>query len=224
MEKQNLLVYLLLLGILAYLFSFLQINFSKELGDIYLGMIVASFIIIGYALFRPDTDDGHPIKKYDWASSILWGVVAFAIFAFIAKGTYNYFGTQATTGEILRTFTQAAALEKFDAIRFGVYSFLVPIIENILLLGVSLYLLHLLSKFNIYDSDIINPSAIALIIMVGAIWAIFHLTARGITNSRDLTIAFFFGAIAATLVLKRQQILDSFVMHIGNNAWAQLAK
>ncbi len=51
-------------------------------------------------------------------------------------------------------------------------------------------------------------------ILMGAVFTIFHLTAKGIENNAELMLTFAFGAASVGMIIYFQQIMEAVIMHI----------
>jgi len=227
--KVNFGAQLLILFILSYIFTFLQINFNPALGQIYQSMIVGVLIIWVYAIITKSPEDGLPLFATDppkWGEIMLWGAGAFAVFVggvYAASMAFpQFFGvtTQVTLGStlgLIKGFVGATVLEKSVLIQYFSYGVLIPFIENILLAASVIYLFSIFSKTNVYDGNIFKSSVVVVVLLVAASAALFHLQAKGITNAKDLTISAIFFGLTALTIIKTKSVMPSIVMHGLNN-------
>lgn len=230
-QNQNLIISAVVVLVVAYLFNFLQINFNPELGSVYQGMSFLYLGVILLAFLIPGSDDGYPIfkGKVNWGSAFLWGAGAYIVFYLAVSFVIPQFfsvGTMSTM-DLIRNFAQAGfqfqatAFEQSNILTHFSFDALIPVIETFALFAGTLYLWHLISNINIYDSNL-STKLIITVVFITAIFTVYHATSKGITNSRDLAISAIFAMITASLIINRQQIIDSIIMHSINNTASTL--
>ena len=157
--------------------------------------------------------------KKEFLPSLLVALVAYVVFYFGASTITKFFFTidpSITTQEIAQGFVQAAVFEGSRFISIFAIGGIIPLIETILFFGAALgfYLLFINSSTKF---DPTNPNFYIAIIVISALFTVFHLTAKGVTNTRDLFVTFMFGVASALLVFKFQRLSDAIFLHVINN-------
>lgn len=226
-QTKNIVNQLMLLWVLSFIFTFLTVNFNPTLGQIYQSMTVGALIAVLIALVLPGTKDGFPIfrtLKPDWTSTLTWGAGTCVVFYLIVRyGIPQFFTiTGQSTLDIIRNFVQASALADSFFLQLTSVGFLIPVVETLLLLAAPIYIYSIFAKVNIYDDNIMRPQAFLIIGIAMAVFTLFHIQAKGITNHRDLTVTAIFAVLSTGLILKRQQLADAIVLHIITNVSAVL--
>ncbi len=214
-----------LLFVLAITFTFLGINFNPDLSAVYMWMVVASGFALLFAWFKPGTNDGYPLLRTNFGTAFIWGAGAFAIFylsvSFLIPQFFEVTGQAAP--ELVRGWAQAGvALERSDIIQFVVFSVLIPVAETLALIAAPMYMFGILAKIDIYNTNLFRKEVLLIVLLVASIFTVFHLTAKGLSNTRDLSISFIFASITVLLILKTQDLVPAMGMHIINNGNAMI--
>jgi len=212
-----------LLIINGFMLLFLLINFNRDLGSIYIAMLLLS-----WAGFFSDKIKTFTFQKKDHSNlnSIIKAVLFYTGFVLFSGMFLSVFHSgDVIQGQIimsvLKTFAQTTpALAGSLILTFIGWAIIVPIIETNAFFGMLFE--YITDKFNI---NVKSLSATLLIIMVSLsfLFAIFHATAKGITNNAALSLTFLFALTSLWLVLKEKQTRTAVYLHIIANSFAVLA-
>lgn len=205
--------------LLMVVLSFLSINFQFNLAVIYTIMVVATFMIYSAsdnALFNITNN------RQDLITSFINGLIGYVLF-YIAVSTSVPFifavEQPETTQDIISGFVQSAVFSGSQFLNFFSVGFLIPIVESLLffsaLLGFILLTIKVPARFE-FD----NVGMWVAIGVVSAAFVIFHITAKGITNNRDLFVSFLFAIVSCLMALGFKRAADMIWLHIINNTLA----
>lgn len=203
---------------LIFIFLFLGINVNPDIGYIYALMLLGFYIII---------DDNKRItksfftNKRDFFNTIVIGVVAYGIF-YVGTSVIISFLFPTETGLTVQGLTFdyiQAALSNSQFVENITFGILIPIVETIAFFGAIPQIYSYWAKVP-FKLDLSNPSLLFMIIFISAAFTVFHITAKGVTNTKALMVSFLFGITSMILVLWRGQYGDAVVLHIVNNIHA----
>lgn len=212
---------LLTFGSIAILFGL--INFDYTMGTIFVAMFLISMVLqaldknVSYVFEKPGN------KKLN---SILYMAGAYAIFILVIMLLSNLPGLGSTiefySQQMSTFFSQYSkpALAGSVPLSLLFWGLLIPIGETIL------FFVKLPEA--IFDSIGISYGRLddsrtwAAIIISVATFTVFHVTAKGITNTQALMTTAIFGLISVLLVLKLRQAIEATLFHILTNTIAVL--
>lgn len=188
--------------VLTLLLAFLLINFNQTLAMIYLFFIVLEFIIF--------TTDKNPELNTERRTdnrgiAVLIGVATYIAFSFAINHFIPFKQSLAASTPI---FANSIVL---SIIAWGV---LVPIIETKYFVRIFEFLSEKLGM------GLKGIGVIFLMAIVSIAFMLFHLTAKGITNTNSLIITFAFMFISLILVLWTKEMKSAIVFHVVNNFFA----
>ena len=191
---------------------FLMINFNMPLSTIYTSMVLLGAMMylvpIQFNLFK-----WIPLVKQN-GSFIMKTIIGVAIgFGFIQ--VYNHFTTTPMAAIFATTlFGQSEILTKL------VYSGLVPPIETVFFFVTILVWWAWKIGDNVHAVSPFSTTGVKLMVMFGAVFVLFHATAKGIENTPDLFMTFVFGALSIGMILFFKEAIQAIVMHVTVNASA----
>lgn len=209
-----------LLILLGAIITFLGTNFDQTLGVIYVSMIMVYYMAV-------DDNPSIHITLFNgtpnYVMAIMWGLGAYIAFYFGATAIINSLFPQAvgqaqSIQSINLLFIQAA-LTSSETVKFVAFGVLIPIIESMLFFGA---LPQVYGKaLGISNSgDPLSLGYLMVILFAAGVFALFHLTAKGITNQSALMVSFIFGVVSMILVRVRGQTSDAVALHMVNNIHA----
>lgn len=211
---------------------FLLINFNLQIGTIYLFMALVDWMAY-YLAFDKNVFNILPIekKKPGRFESLVWAMGAYVAFIFILNFINTRFlmvdiGSFESTFEyisslIATTFSATPILYGSKYLRLAVWGILIAMIET-------RFFFRTLLQWGVHSTGIKFPSTvfsqagIMISLFFGALFAVFHLVAKGITNNSALMATFVFGAISAGMVIHFKQILEALFLHIITNTIATM--
>lgn len=210
---------------------FLLINFNLQIGTIYLGMAIIDWMAY-YLAFDKKVFKIIPIEK-DKSKRFQSLVIAMGVYvAFIFA--VNFIGTRFTAAPagtesifeyisslIAATFSATPILFGSKILRLVVWGVLIPLIETRLFFRTMLQW-ALRSAGMKFPATVFSKEGIMISAFFGALFAVFHIVAKGITNNLALTVTFFFGTLSAGLVIHYKQVLEALFLHIITNTIATM--
>lgn len=227
---------------------FLIINFNLEIGTIYgiMAMIDWFSYYISYdsKLFKMIPLDSGVSNKY---MSLVWAAGAYVLFIFAVNYFTSAFSgvissnaavpvvsatkTVAVTGFtgmlekinsiILLTFSATPILYGSTYIKLAVWGILIPVLET-------RFFFRTLMNWGVEAANIPVPTnimswdAVKIALFFGALFSVFHIVAKGITNNMALLVTFAFGFISIMLVLYFRQATEAIFLHIITNTIATM--
>lgn len=196
--------------ILDILLIFLMINYNMPLATVYITMVIVGSLMYIVPVYS-NLFGWIPFMKKggNWIASIAWGAgfgLAFIYF-------YEYIQTMPNLGQVFATtaFGESIYLGKF------VYGILIGIIET-------RFFFRTIMQWGAWRMGWPIPSSpfskigINMMIMFGAIFTFFHLTAKGVTNNIDLIATFVFGAMSIGMVIQFKSWIEAAIAHIVVNS------
>lgn len=225
--KENFLTEDGLFKLLLVVLLFLLLMFNPEMGMIYLLMVIADYI-----WWHLDDNVTLPIERTsnNRTFSFLVSLAIYAGFLLVTAFVTSILGKQ-TLGvrpiesivALLATTTPVLAESKI--LTFFAWGIIIPIIETRFFFG------RLLEGIIAHGSEIarikiphfFKMTSLSLWVVVlfnGFLFALFHLTAKGIENSTALMITAIFAVISCWVVLYFRQTREAVIFHIISNSIA----
>lgn len=202
---------------------FLLINFNRDLGNIYLGMLLLSYMV-----FTTDK-----IKTFNFQNgltggfqSLLKAFIFYAAFVLFSGFFLSLFHSgDVIQGQIimsvLKTFSQTTpVLAGSVVISILAWGIIVPIVETNAFFG-SLFE-YITDRTNTSMQGMSAKLAI-IIVTISFIFAVFHATAKGVTNNGALSLTFIFAAVSLWLIYQEKQTKTAVYFHIIANVLATMA-
>ena len=211
------------------LLLFLLINFNLELGTIYAIMAiidwVSYYIAIDSNAFKP-----IPIERarYGRYTSLVWSMGAYVMFIFVAgfitskfSGAVTGSGFERISQLVASTFSATPILYGSTYLKLAVWGLLIPLIETRAFFRTGLqWGLHA-AKVSLPD-NIFNVKAIVIAAVYGALFSVFHIVAKGITNNSSLLVTFVFGFVSVLMVIHFKEVTQAIFLHILTNSIATM--
>jgi membrane protease YdiL (CAAX protease family) len=219
--------------IVNILILFLAINFNLEIGTIYaimaFGDLLAYYIFIDAFKFNffPFEKD-----KKDRFTNLIWAMGAYVVFSFVA----TYFATRMASAPpigtlspfeyvaslIAGTFSATPILYGSKYVKLFVWGILIPIVETRFFFRT--FLQMGLKVANIQNYKFFSIATVIISAFFGAVFVVFHLVAKGITNNSSLLATFIFGFISVALVLYLGEVMQAIFLHIITNTIATMSQ
>lgn len=214
------------------LLLFLLINFNLEIGTIYLFMAVidwfAYYIALSMHPFQIIPLERNPKGRF---MSLIWAMGIYVAFIFSINFLGSRFST-ATVSEfdnvfeyvsslIASTFSATPILYGSKYIRLAVWGILIAFIETRAFFRTFMqWAVHAAGAK--MPSSPFSKEGLFVCGFFGALFAVFHIVAKGITNNLALTVTFVFGALSIGVVLYFKQYLEAAFLHIITNTIATM--
>jgi len=191
---------------------FLMINFNMPLSTVYTSMTLLGAMMylvpVQFNLFK-----WIPIVKQN--GGLMMKIIIGVAFGFGFIQFYNHYTATPMAAVFATTiFGQSEILTKL------VYSILVPPIETVFFFVTILVWWAWKIGDNVHAVEPFSGTGIKLMGMFGAVFVLFHATAKGIENTPDLIMTFAFGALSIGMILYFKEAIQAIVMHIVVNASA----
>lgn len=189
---------------------FLLINYNMPLSTIYSIMLLVGSLMylvpISFNLFRwiPSSKPGNKFEKYAIG----------AVFGFVFLYVYNLI-----TVTPMSTVFATTVFGESKMLTVLVYSLLIPKVETVFFFVTCLQWW----AWKAGDSVHVSPfslTGVKLMLMFGAVFTLFHATAKGVLNTPDLIATAAFGVLSVAMILYFQEYIQAVVMHIVVNAKA----
>jgi len=188
--------------------AFLHVNFDAPIINVYEWLAIIG--LFGYFLARK-TFSVIPYSKRgtSWLEALLVAGVAYVIFSFVLIPLIS----QLTITEFVKTtFAQTPALSGNKLISLIVWGVIIPYIETTTLFRTLPQWISY--KYNLAMTSLMSKSSIIIMVVTSAIFTLFHITAKGVTNTPALITTFVFGLISVGLIIYYQEVKQSGVFHI----------
>ena len=127
---------------------------------------------------------------------------------------YKYFTTTPMAAVFATTiFGESEILTKI------VYSGLIPPVETIFFFITILTWWAWKIGDNVHAVSPFSATGIKLMVLFGAVFVVFHATAKGVENTTDLFLTLIFGMLSIGMVLYFQEAIQAIIMHVVVNAF-----
>jgi len=209
---------------------FLLINFNLQIGTIYLFMSLIDWFSY-YLALKENPFKLIPLEKEKSKRfiNLVWAMGIYVVFIFVVNFLTIRFSLVEPGVTALENIAQLMS-STFSAtpILFGslylklvVWGILVAIIETRSFFRTWLqWGLHA-AKIKM-PSTIFSVSAIGISAFFGAIFSVFHLVAKGITNNSSLFVTFAFGFTSVMMVIHFKEAIQAVLLHIITNTIATM--
>ncbi len=210
---------------LAMFLIFTQINVDSKVGDIF-----QTFLILSVLMYMMDILFGNNIqfkiesRTGERLISIMWALGAF-VFLMLFSIAINLAGITDINSSLslysqylpyyAESLPSLAGNPWFTLLNFGL---LIAITESLFFLRVFEFILDAVNEST--NTKILTIKKLAAIFLISAAFALFHITAKGISNTPAYVMTFAFMAISCILVLKRRQLFEAIAFHIIANTTA----
>jgi len=208
---------------------FLLINFNLEIGTIY-GFMAMIDIIAYFMALRTGAFSLIPIeqKKGGRWTSLIWAMGLYVVFIYaIGVITTNLGVVGATSGfeEISKliagTFSATPILFGSKYLKLAVWGILIPIVET-------KFFFRTLMQWGLHAAGMkklggaFTWRSFMVANFFGALFAVFHLVAKGIQNNSSLFITYVFGTLSVMMVIYFKQVIEALFLHIITNTIATM--
>ena len=214
---------IIITSIIAFTLLFTATNVNSELGQIYLwfngiGATLLIFALISFdrrASITFQNQPGGTFKAFGWgfAGYIILLLISVLVMKFVDP-------TKATVGSIiglLGATTPALASSKvLNWLNFGV---VIPYTETQLWARLQEFFADVF-HINLSKNSVRTGGVIFLIIILAVAFAIFHVTAKGVTAFTSLTVVFIMMLISLIYVAYFQETRQAFWLHVFANGIA----
>lgn len=210
--------------ILSALLLFTLINFNPEVSIIYQFMVVISMILF----FIVRTTKPFPVipvesVKTNRASAFIWGIGSLAVLLFVSSfllpmlGFAIYSNPQSIlystdSSQALFPFSAEPILAKSELMSVLIWGQIIPIVETMYFFGIlAQFISHMLK---------VSFSSWGFWMLMGGIFVLFHMTAKGVTNNEALIVTFLFGVLSMFLINKFRELKQAIILHVTANTLA----
>lgn len=210
------------------LIAFLLINYNLELGTIYIVLALIDWIAY-YIAFDKKALSLIPIEKNKanrW-TNLVWAMGAYVFFIFISNFIVMRFSIMDGTAFdnisqlIGMSFSATPVLFGVTYLGLIVWGNLIPVVETKLFFR-TLMQWGVKSAKMALPKSAFSTSAILISSFFGALFALFHLVAKGITNNSALLVTFLFGVFSVMLVIHFRELIQAIFLHIITNTIATM--
>jgi hypothetical protein len=214
-----------LLVIVGTFLIFLWLNFNPELGSVYLGMVLLSFTI-----FSSDKIVSIYAEKQgsSWFFSFILAVAAYAFFVMtsgilIGVITPSYVAqNEGVFSMVARTMAAATpAMAGSFILTFISWAVIAAIVETDFFFGKLLEWCHDAFKLPV-EFNLVKLKAWIVIIALSFVFALFHISVKGVSNNQSLLLTFWFAVISMWLVLRVKETKAAIMFHMLSNGVAVL--
>lgn len=200
---------------------FLLINFSTTVGGIYSTMVLISILAYVLALlFKVFTIIPTESKTNNRLEALLWSVGAYAAFimtaSFLAKINF-----QSILQIVSSPFATSPIFARSVFLSILTWGVLIPVIETKAFFRTGLQ--WIAKWLHIKTDTPFSFDGIKLMVLVSAIFTIFHASAKGPGDNTALLVTFIFGIVSVFLVLYFQEVKQAIMIHIVSNTLATLS-
>lgn len=209
--------------IVSVLLTFLVVNFDFTVSAIFLFFAYLTlffFLADKFVAYRTERDGGNRTMQ------VVYAILAYIVFNVVASIALSVAGGIATASgsafsvfndSLFQFFSQnTPALTENAFISLIVWGVLIPVVETAFFFGV-------LFEFFIDKMKVAvgwNARTIAVMLIIGGIFTLFHLTAKGITNNSALLVTFLFAIASLVLVVQFRQTIEAKILHVAANTVA----
>ena len=201
---------------------FMLLIFDPSMAQIYIAIIIGDFV---WAFF--DNKISYPLESATSGRilSLVIAVIAAAGFFFISTFVLKSIGSTTTQSIWQLWATSTPILKDNRILTFIGWAILIPVIETSFFFGrvfegLTLFVSQRFGKrINPYSLSI--PMAL-VIIVISALFTLFHLTAKGLGN-QALLLTFIFAMVSCVLVVYTKNLRSAVLLHIFTNSLALLS-
>jgi len=164
-------------------------------------------------------------------TSLIWAMGLYVVFIFGANLITSYFSVvesaeyasifEYISALIATTFSATPILYGSSYLRLAVWGLLIPLIETRFFFRTLLQWAVRAAGVK-WPSSAFSMSALMIEGFFGAIFAVFHIVAKGITNNPALVVTFLFGVLSAGMVIHFKQLLEAIFLHVITNTIATM--
>lgn len=202
------------------LLLFVATNVNITLGQTYLHFALGSLalLIIGITIFDKNLHITFQKKQGGDLQALAWGIGGWVILLIISSLVLKITSTSETVSSIIRLLgatTPALADSKFA--NFFTFGVLIAFIETNLWARGYEFICDLFN-IRIDKEGLKKPIVWIIILALSFVFAVFHITSKGITNFSSLTIVFIMMAISLIMVTIFEETREAIYLHISANS------
>lgn len=217
--------------IVNVLLLFLLINFNLQIGTIYAIMAIIDWVAYYIALDK-SAFKFFPIEKDKTRrlTNIAWAMGSYVFFIFAVSAITSRMQSAPAIGAlspfeyvsslIAGTFSATPILYGSKYLKLLVWGLIIPIIETRFFFRTLLQ--WGLKSANIYPKKFFSLQTAMICAFFAAIFTVFHIVAKGITNNSSLMVTFLFGFISVGLVLYFKEAVQAIMLHVITNTIATM--
>lgn len=212
---------------LVVIVLFLLIAFDPQMATVYLFMIFGAWLWISsdsYISLPIERSGEGRIRKF------LWALVSYAGFLLLTTFLFSFLVPTVLADKPFQAIIQYLAtatpiLRGSKILTLLGWGLVIPIVESAFFFGT---LFEGLAEWggkiigHPIDIKTYNIKSILLIGVIASLFALFHITAKGLANI-PLMITFVFAVISCVLVIKDQEVYSAIWLHIISNTVAVLS-
>jgi len=209
--------------VLGIILLFLLVNFDQQMA-----LIFSLMIIVDYIIFKDDSFVSYPFEKRTdnrilmlFEVALIWAMFmgVTAIVMRLLTPSITSFTSAIQTIFELQASTKPA-LSGNAILTFIGWGIMIPFIETRFFFG---RLLELISDWRKTTLKITSPAAHFLGVVIGTIFALFHLTARqcgtaATCQNAALLVTFLFGYISVLIVVWKKETKQATLFHVLANS------
>lgn len=206
----------IVLSVLAFMWLlFTATNINQQLGTIYTGFIIGSIslLIATQVFFNKKFDVPLANKRISWINAMVGGVAGWISLIFIQSIVYK-------SESLIKLWgVTALALSESKFANFITFGIVIAYTETVLWA-------RLYEFFSDYFNTRINKQSllrlgnIMLIVLLSFVFMVFHITAKGISNTVVLLIVFSMMVISLIMVSIYEEMRPAIILHILANSIA----
>jgi len=183
-------------------------------------MAIAYFALISGILWmtRNVSHISFPIekRKNNRLHAVLWALAAFFVFTRVAPIISGLFGMKLTFQSIMSLFASLSPLLHSKWMELFSFGILIPIIETIAFAR----LMEWLDNWVGTKETLKSLGMWIVIPITSLIFALFHITAKGIYSNNLLFITFLFMVLSLAMVVHFKELKQAILFHIITNSVA----
>ena len=200
---------------------FLLINWNPSLAIVYFAMSLVSIQI-----FVNDSNVSYPLNRpsISWTRSLFYALLAYLFFRVtfsVVADQLGFLGVGQTFSQLaIETFAETKPiLTNSASLTFLSFTFLIPIIESVYFF---LRLNEKVQEWSKLSFANFGVGTIIVFLFISAVFTVFHISAKGITNTSSLFMTFYFALISMFLVYKDRDGKSAVLFHVLTNGLAVL--
>lgn len=217
----------------TFIISFLLINYNPTLGNIYIAFMFLYFFLL-------ITDPNKVRYKIDnknttWVYSILLAVFVYVAFNLVSALVLSTVSPMSivpdkmfqSVAKLMATSTPVLAATGDNTIdlllTFLAWGVLVSLIETVLLFGGALEFVE--DAFSSFQTryNLKDKTTWFVVVLLSALFALFHIQAKGLKDSSALLVTFLFGIVSLWLIIRFRETKTAVAFHVIANSVAVAA-
>lgn len=208
---------------------FVATNINIVLGQTYVSFVLGglALLIIGITVFDKRLQITFAkTEKGGWINAMVWGAGGWAILLVISSFVMRIVDpTSASISSIIRLLgASTPALAQSKVANLITFGFAIAYVETQLWARALEFIADVL-KINILSQNKWKRNVLILIGILAGAFVLFHLTAKGITNTPALWVVFIMMVISLIMIVHFQETRQAVFLHVFANfvaAWLLL--